>query len=119
MTSQILVQDVQAAAIEVLEVTRQQLVGDTRNREVAKKRHIAMAAASIITGRSHKYIAERFRRDDHTTLSHAVDRVTRERVQDGGYIDGKIAEIQEVSARKALERLAMWRQVAKELEARQ
>jgi chromosomal replication initiator protein len=51
------------------------LVSDTRRQPVVRRRQIGMYAARKITGRSFKFIANKFGRIDHSTSWHAVQAV--------------------------------------------
>jgi chromosomal replication initiator protein len=62
---------------ETTGVSITELTGDKRSRPVVEARHIAMYLARELTDASLPKIGERVGGRDHTTVLHAVDKITR------------------------------------------
>ena len=70
------------AVAESTGVSVNEIIGDKRSRPVVDSRHLAMYLARELTDSSLPKIGERFGNRDHTTVLHAVDKITKLMQQD-------------------------------------
>ena len=66
-----------SAVAESTGVSVTEIIGDKRSRPVVDSRHLAMYLARELTDSSLPKIGERFGNRDHTTVLHAVDKITK------------------------------------------
>ena len=66
-----------SAVSETTGVSITEIIGDKRSRPVVESRHLAMYLARELTDSSLPKIGERFGNRDHTTVLHAVDKITK------------------------------------------
>jgi chromosomal replication initiator protein len=66
-----------SAVSESTGVSLTEIVGDKRSRPVVESRHLAMYLARELTDSSLPKIGERFGNRDHTTVLHAVEKITK------------------------------------------
>jgi chromosomal replication initiator protein len=71
-----------SAVAESTGVSVNEIIGDKRSRPVVDSRHLAMYLARELTDLSLPKIGERFGNRDHTTVLHAVDKITKLMQQD-------------------------------------
>jgi chromosomal replication initiator protein len=89
--------DIRKAVVAALGVTAEQMEGKSRRRSVCHARHVAMYLSSELTEASLSDIARFYGRGSHSTVKHAVDKIseeanenrhlaaTLERIKDGLY----------------------------------
>jgi chromosomal replication initiator protein len=70
------------AVAETTGISVNEIIGDKRSRQVVDSRHLAMYLARELTDSSLPKIGERFGNRDHTTVLHAVDKITKLMQQD-------------------------------------
>jgi len=70
--SRILTADCLFFACETTGISRDQVLGPCRTREVVAARHLGMWLARRFTKASYQTIAQRFSRNDHTTVHSAI-----------------------------------------------
>ncbi len=66
-----------SAVSETTGVSVTEIIGDKRSRPVVDSRHVAMYLARELTDSSLPKIGERFGNRDHTTVLHAVEKITK------------------------------------------
>jgi chromosomal replication initiator protein len=71
-----------SAVSETTGISITEIIGDKRSRPVVEGRHLAMYLARELTDLSLPKIGERFGNRDHTTVLHAVDKITKLMQQD-------------------------------------
>jgi chromosomal replication initiator protein len=71
-----------SAVSETTGISITEIIGDKRSRPVVEGRHLAMYLARELTDSSLPKIGERFGNRDHTTVLHAVDKITKLMQQD-------------------------------------
>ena len=71
-----------SAVSETTGISITEIIGDKRSRPVVESRHVAMYLARELTDSSLPKIGERFGNRDHTTVLHAVDKITKLMQQD-------------------------------------
>ena len=71
-----------SAVSESTGISLNEMIGDKRSRPVVESRHVAMYLARELTDSSLPKIGERFGNRDHTTVLHAVDKITKLMQQD-------------------------------------
>ena len=76
-SSRITIELILSTVAETTGVSITELTGDKRSRPVVEARHIAMYLARELTDASLPKIGERVGGRDHTTVLHAVDKITR------------------------------------------
>ncbi len=69
------IEDIQRIVAKHYNVSRQELVSNSRTRVIVKPRQIAMYLAKMLTPRSFPEIGRRFGGRDHTTVLHAVRKI--------------------------------------------
>lgn len=72
----ITIDDILSAVAQVTGVSPIEMTGDKRSRQVVESRHLAMYLARELTDASLPKIGERFGGRDHTTVLHAVDKIS-------------------------------------------
>ena len=75
------IEDIQRVVAKHYNVSRQELVSNRRTRVIVKPRQIAMYLSKTLTPRSFPEIGRRFGGRDHTTVLHAVRKISGERQQ--------------------------------------
>lgn len=73
----IALEDITNSVLRQFKMTKTNLVGSSRNREVARPRQIVMYLARMLTRRSFPEIAQHLRREDHTTVISGVKTIRR------------------------------------------
>ncbi len=96
------IRDVETAVAARYRLTRDQVRGLDRRREVARPRQIAMYLAREMTGQSLPRIGAHFCRD-HTTVLHAMRRITRLMGED----EALAAQVE--GCRELIARIGPWR----------
>ena len=96
------VRDVIAATIKVTGVSAEDLLGERRLAGIVRARHLAMAVAYEVTGRSGPFIADQFQRCEHTAIVHAVQ-MTQKRLQNDPALAAAKARVIDESIRLAEE----------------
>jgi chromosomal replication initiator protein len=76
-TTRITVDAILSAVAEATGVSVTEIIGDKRSRPVVESRHVAMYLARELTDSSLPKIGERFGNRDHTTVLHAVEKITK------------------------------------------
>jgi chromosomal replication initiator protein len=71
-----------SAVSESTGISLTEIIGDKRSRPVVESRHLAMYLARELTDSSLPKIGERFGNRDHTTVLHAVEKITKLMQQD-------------------------------------
>ena len=71
-----------SAVSESTGISITEIIGDKRSRPVVDSRHVAMYLARELTDASLPKIGEKFGNRDHTTVLHAVDKITKLMQQD-------------------------------------
>jgi chromosomal replication initiator protein len=66
-----------SAVADATGVSVTEIIGDKRSRPVVESRHVAMYLARELTDSSLPKIGERFGNRDHTTVLHAVEKITK------------------------------------------
>lgn len=82
-TRSISVQDIQKKVCDYFSITQADLMSARRTKNIVIPRQTAMYLAKKLTNRSFSEIGRRFKKKDHTTVIHAVNRV-EERIKDNG-----------------------------------
>jgi len=90
----ITVDKIQRAVVEEFGVTLDDMASKRRARAVARPRQVAMYLCKKLTKRSLPDIGRRFGGRDHTTVMHAVKRITELR-QDDSVLDGQVRRLEE------------------------
>jgi chromosomal replication initiator protein len=75
--SRVTIDAILSAVSESTGVSVNEIIGDKRSRPVVESRHIAMYLARELTDASLPKIGERFGNRDHTTVLHAVEKITK------------------------------------------
>jgi chromosomal replication initiator protein len=75
--SRVTIDAILSAVAESTGVSVNEIIGDKRSRPVVESRHIAMYLARELTDASLPKIGERFGNRDHTTVLHAVEKITK------------------------------------------
>jgi chromosomal replication initiator protein len=75
--SRVTVDVILSAVADSTGVSVTEIIGDKRSRPVVDSRHVAMYLARELTDLSLPKIGERFGNRDHTTVLHAVDKITK------------------------------------------
>ncbi len=75
-TRKITIADIQRGVVDYYAITQKDLVSARRAREVVRPRHVAMYLCKQLTTRSFLEIGRKFGGRDHSTVYHAVKRVT-------------------------------------------
>lgn len=89
----ILIEDVQKAVANRLNVKVNDLLSKRRTKDVARARHIAMYLARKLTNESYAKIGQEFGDRNHATVLSAHDKINAERVQDNELdLDLKVLE---------------------------
>lgn len=83
------VDKIQRAVVEEFKITMDDMVSKRRARAVARPRQVAMYLCKKLTKRSLPDIGRRFGGRDHTTVMHAVKRITELRNEDA-ILDGQV-----------------------------
>jgi len=87
------VDKIQRAVVEEFKITMDDMVSKRRARAVARPRQVAMYLCKKLTKRSLPDIGRRFGGRDHTTVMHAVKRITQLRSEDP-VLDGQIKTLE-------------------------
>jgi chromosomal replication initiation ATPase DnaA len=106
----VLVRDCVIAAAEVWGVTPAQIAGRRRWRPVAEARQAAAWLAAALTGQSETEIGRRLDRD-RTTISHAIGRTARRRVEDAALREA-LERAERLALALAAARGAAWERAA-------
>ncbi|NNE58528.1 MAG: chromosomal replication initiator protein DnaA, partial [Hellea sp.] len=88
------VDKIQRAVAEEFKITLDDMASKRRARAVARPRQVAMYLCKKLTKRSLPDIGRRFGGRDHTTVMHAVKRITQLRADDS-VLDGQIKNLEE------------------------
>lgn len=80
----ITIDDILSAVAQVTGVSPIEMTGDKRSRSVVESRHLAMYLARELTDASLPKIGERFGGRDHTTVLHAVEKISNLMQHDRG-----------------------------------
>ncbi len=88
------VDKIQRAVTEEFKITMDDMASKRRARAVARPRQVAMYLCKKLTKRSLPDIGRRFGGRDHTTVMHAVKRITELRVEDA-LLDSQIKTLEE------------------------
>lgn len=88
------VDKIQRSVAEEFKITMDDMVSKRRARAVARPRQVAMYLCKQMTKRSLPDIGRRFGGRDHTTVMHAVKRITQLRSEDA-VLDGQIRNLEE------------------------
>ncbi len=75
--SRVTIDIILSAVADSTGVSVTEIIGDKRSRPVVESRHVAMYLARELTDLSLPKIGERFGNRDHTTVLHAVDKITK------------------------------------------
>jgi chromosomal replication initiator protein len=75
--SRVTIEAIISAVAESTGVSATEIIGDKRSRPVVESRHVAMYLARELTDLSLPKIGERFGNRDHTTVLHAVEKITK------------------------------------------
>ncbi len=75
-TRKITIADIQRVVVEYFKISQKDLISARRAREVVRPRHVAMYLCKQLTTRSFLEIGRKFGGRDHSTVYHAVNRVT-------------------------------------------
>jgi chromosomal replication initiator protein len=75
--SRVTIDIILSAVAESTGVSVTEIIGDKRSRPVVDSRHVAMYLARELTDASLPKIGERFGHRDHTTVLHAVEKITK------------------------------------------
>jgi chromosomal replication initiator protein len=75
--SRITIEAIMSAVADSTGVSVTEIIGDKRSRPVVESRHVAMYLARELTDASLPKIGERFGNRDHTTVLHAVEKITK------------------------------------------
>jgi chromosomal replication initiator protein len=75
--SKVTIDAILSAVSESTGISVNEIIGDKRSRPVVESRHIAMYLARELTDASLPKIGERFGNRDHTTVLHAVEKITK------------------------------------------
>jgi len=81
------IEEIQRRVAEHYNIKIGEMVSARRARAVARPRQVAMYLAKLLTHRSLPEIGRRFGNRDHTTVMHAVARVTELMAQDAGFAE--------------------------------
>jgi chromosomal replication initiator protein len=81
-STRITIDAILSAVAEATGVSVTEIIGDKRSRPVVESRHVAMYLARELTDSSLPKIGERFGNRDHTTVLHAVEKITNLMQQD-------------------------------------
>ncbi len=76
-TSRVTIDVILSAVAESTGVSVTEIIGDKRSRPVVESRHVAMYLARELTDSSLPKIGERFGNRDHSTVIHAVEKITK------------------------------------------
>jgi chromosomal replication initiator protein len=76
-TTRITIDIILSAVADATGVSVTEIIGDKRSRPVVESRHLAMYLARELTDSSLPKIGERFGNRDHTTVLHAVEKITK------------------------------------------
>ena len=76
-TSRVTIDAILSAVAESTGVSVTEIIGDKRSRPVVDSRHVAMYLARELTDSSLPKIGERFGNRDHSTVIHAVEKITK------------------------------------------
>jgi len=88
------VDKIQRAVTEEFKITMDDMASKRRARAVARPRQVAMYLCKKLTKRSLPDIGRRFGGRDHTTVMHAVKRITQLRAEDA-ILDGQIKSLED------------------------
>jgi chromosomal replication initiator protein len=80
--SRVTIDAILSAVSESTGISVTEIIGDKRSRPVVESRHLAMYLARELTDLSLPKIGERFGNRDHTTVLHAVEKITKLMQQD-------------------------------------
>ena len=86
-TGDVSVATIMAQTADYFELTIEDLCGASRSRTLAHARQVAMYLAKQLTSRSLPEIGRKFGNRDHTTVMHAVSRVTELMEQDSDFAE--------------------------------
>jgi chromosomal replication initiator protein len=75
-TRRVTLKDIRATVVDVLGVTADQLEGRSRTRTVCRARHVAMYLSNKLTEASLSDIARFYGRGSHSTVKHAVEKIS-------------------------------------------
>ncbi len=78
-------EDIQKVVAEYFKIRRSDLLSDSRERNLARPRQLAMALAKAMTAHSYQEISRAFARRDHTTVIHACRKVQELRTADSKF----------------------------------
>ena len=78
----ITIADIQRVIVDYYKISQKDLISARRAREVVRPRHVAMYLCKQLTTRSFLEIGRKFGGRDHSTVYHAVSRVTKLMIQD-------------------------------------
>jgi hypothetical protein len=91
------IEDIQEAVCAVWGVNKVDMLSNRRSAHLVLPRHVAMFLSKEMTGRSLPDIGRMFSDRDHTTVLHAVRRITGLRPNDAG-LDAMIAKVEAMFA---------------------
>jgi hypothetical protein len=78
-------------------LTKDELLSSSRSASLVHPRHVGMYLAKQLTGRGLPFIARRFNRADHTTVLHAVRKITRMAANDNEFSEELAALARDVA----------------------